>query len=232
MALSVSTIGDNPFIPGVTAETYIPDQLIAGNMKLVTQPIVLGSGGPYARGTVLMQSTNYSVTTAAGTNTGNGTIGSVSAVAGALVGTYKATATSASNWTVTDPEGNSLAAATTGSAYSHGGIAFTITAGGTAFAAGDTFTLTVVDSIGNFVLATASGVSGGGAPVVLVDVADATSAPVRTGAYMMGEFNVDYLIYDTSFTPETLTTALRPFGLIVKTVVSAQDPGTSVTNFA
>lgn len=232
MTLNVSTIGDNPFIPGVTAETYIPDQLIAGNLKLVTQPIVLGAG-TLKRGTVLGQQTSYSVLSAAGTNTGNGTIGSISAGTGAKIGAYLLHATSSTNWTVTDPEGNALANATTGTAYSQSGILFTITAGGTAFASGDTFTLTVVDSVGNFIECVKTANDGSQTPVaILVDDADASSGAVRTGAYVMGEFNVNALTYDSSWTPELLTTAMRPFGIFLKTVVSAADAGTSVTNFA
>lgn len=232
MALSVTTIGDNPFQPGISAETYVPDQLIAGGLKLVTQPIVV-SAGTLVRGTVLGQVTSYSVLSAAGTNTGNGTIGSVSAGTGANIGAYVLKATSATNWTVTTPEGASLAAATTGSAYSNSGIAFTITAGGTAFVAGDTFTLTVVDSIGNFIACVKTASDGSQTPVaILADYADASSAPVRTGAYVLGEFNINALTYDASWTPELLTTAMRPYGLYLKTVVSAADAGTAVTNFA
>lgn len=30
-------IGDNPWYPGITSDVYVPDQLIAGNLKLVTE---------------------------------------------------------------------------------------------------------------------------------------------------------------------------------------------------
>lgn len=234
MALNVSTIGDNPQQPGIFAETYIPDQLIAGNLKLVTQPIVLAAGSNLPRGTVLGQQTSYSVQSAAGTNTGNGTIGTLSAGTGAKIGAYTLKATSATAWTVTDPEGTALTGATTGAVYSNAGIGFTITAGGTAFVAGDTFTLTIVDSVGNYIVCVKNASDGSQTPVaILADFADATSGPVRTGAYVMGEFNVNALNFDASWTPETLTTALRPYGIFLKTVVSAVDAGTGPsTNFA
>lgn len=233
MTLTVTSYGDNPQQPGIFAETYVPDQLIAGGLKLITQPIVLAAGTSLARGTVLGQQTNYSVQTAAGTNTGNGTIGTVSAIAGAKIGTYKALATSATNWGVVDPEGTVLAAATTGTAYTAGGIKFTITAGGTAFVAGDSFTLAVLNSIGNFIVSVVGASDGSQTPcAILADFADATSGPVRTGAYVMGEFNVNALTYDTSWTPEALTTALRLYSIYLKSVVSAADAGTAVTNFA
>ncbi|POM15755.1 hypothetical protein CSX04_04044 [Burkholderia cepacia] len=52
MTLPVNTIGDNPQQPGIYAETYIPDQLIAGALQIVSQPIIL-STGTLPRGSVL-----------------------------------------------------------------------------------------------------------------------------------------------------------------------------------
>jgi hypothetical protein len=234
MVLNVSTIGDNPQQPGVFAETYIPDQLIAGGLHLVTQPIVLAAGSQLPRGTVLGQQTSSSVVSApGGANTGNGTVGTISAVKGAQTGAYKLVATGPTTFTVTNPEGAALSNATAGTAYNAGGIAFTITAGGTAFVAGDSFTLTVVDSIGNFIASVKTATDGSQVPcAILADYADATNGPVQTGAYMLGEFNVNAVIYDTSWTPELLVTALRPYGIFLKSVVSAVDAGNPVTNFA
>ncbi|WP_227459308.1 head decoration protein [Cupriavidus pauculus] len=52
MSLSVSTIGDNPQQAGITAQTYVPDQLIAGALQIVTDSVTI-TGGPFKRGTVL-----------------------------------------------------------------------------------------------------------------------------------------------------------------------------------
>ncbi|MEF3068072.1 head decoration protein [Pandoraea apista] len=52
MTLNVSTIGDNPQQPGISAETYVPDQLIAGNLKIVTDSVTI-TGGAFKRGTVM-----------------------------------------------------------------------------------------------------------------------------------------------------------------------------------
>ncbi len=97
-----------------------------------------------------------SITSAAGgSNVGNGTIGSLSIVYAQEVGgvdavipagVYTLTAESALAFQVVDPTGLELAPAAVGAAYSDGGIAFTITAGGTPFAEGDTFTITVTES--------------------------------------------------------------------------------------
>ena len=53
MTLTVNSLGDNPQTPGIYAETYIPDQLIAGNHKLVTANATVISGQTIARGAVL-----------------------------------------------------------------------------------------------------------------------------------------------------------------------------------
>lgn len=223
MALSVSNIGDNPQQPGIWAEAYIPDQLIAGNLKLVTQPIVLQSG-TLPRGSVLGAQTTFSMESAAGTNTGNGTIGSLTLGTGYEFGTYVLTATSSSNFTVTSPEGIAQAAATVGSAYSHQ-IGFTITAGGTAFVAGDSFTVQVLNATGNYVLSTAGASDGSQNPsAILVDAADASGGPVKTGAYVMGEFNANALNFDSSWTLSVLRSKLQPLGIFLKSAVSAADP--------
>ena len=56
MTLTVNQIGDNPQQPGIYAETFIPDQLIAGNLKLVTGNGTLDAG-TLQRGAVLGQIT-------------------------------------------------------------------------------------------------------------------------------------------------------------------------------
>ncbi len=56
MTLTVNPIGDNPMTPGIAAETYQPDQLIAGRFPLVTTNATIASG-TLQRGTVLGQVT-------------------------------------------------------------------------------------------------------------------------------------------------------------------------------
>jgi hypothetical protein len=226
MTLNVGTTGDNPQQPGIWAETYIPDQLIAGNLKLVTQPIVLAAG-TLPRGTVLGRQTSSSVIPTAGENTGNGTVVALSAGTGAKEGKYVLTATAATTFTVVDPEGTALPNATVGTAFANSGIDFTISAGGTAFVAGDSFELNVVDSVGNFITCVKTASDGSQTPVaVLADYADASGGPVSTGAYFMGEFNGNAISYDSSWTLEQLAAA-TPNGLFIKSAVSAADPGTA-----
>jgi hypothetical protein len=81
----------------------------------------------------------------AGANTGNGVPTGVATTASADIGAYKITFLTATTFKVVTPTGRRLDDGATGVAYAPGtsGIAFTIPAGGTAFVAGDTFTLTV-----------------------------------------------------------------------------------------
>ena len=222
MTLSVTNIGDNAPNPGISAYAYIPDQLIADAKLLVTQPLTLASG-TLTRGAVLGQKATSSVIPTTGSNTGNGTIGSLSLTTGKF-GNYVLTATSATTWTVKDPEGASLTNATTGSAYNNGGIQFTITAGGTAFVAGDSFTLEAVDDVGEFILSVRTASDGSQNPkAILVMDSDASAGPIRAGGYFMGEFNLRAVNYDSSWTLQQLMAAL-PAGLILKSSVSAADP--------
>ena len=98
--------------------------------------------GNLAAGTVL----GRTVTSAAGDNTGNGTIGTISAHANAPHGVYTLTCTAesenAGTFSVVAPDGSSLGSATVGVAFDNV-IAFTIADGSTDFATDDTFTLTV-----------------------------------------------------------------------------------------
>src|SRR4051812_39488697 len=105
MALVPTPVGDNPFQPGINAETYIPDQLIAGEFKIVTVDGVLITPQNLKRGTVLGQILIGAVTSAAkgGGNTGTGTNTVLSAGAQAKVGVYMLRFTGATAFTLVNP---------------------------------------------------------------------------------------------------------------------------------
>jgi hypothetical protein len=224
MSLSVVSIGENNQQPGIYAETFIPDQLIAGNLKLVSQPIQLMSGN-LARGAVLGQQTNNSIDITAGTNTGTGTVGSTSLGATETFGAFVLKALSATSFSVTDPEGNALPNATVGTAYANAEINFTITAGGTPFVAGDSFVLNVLEATGNYVLSVKTASDGSQTPVgILAMSTNASAGPQMAAAYLMGEFNQNAITFDPSWTLPQLQAALRPYGIFLKSTVSATDP--------
>ena len=110
-------------------------------------------------------------------NTGNGTIAAGAVGAGAQIGTYRIVFTSATAFTVTDPSGDVVGSGTVGTAFNTGGVAFTITAGATAFAAGDEGAIAIDPGSGKYVPFDPAG--SGGAEVakgILVEDVDATDA--------------------------------------------------------
>lgn len=225
MGLTPSLIGDNQQAPGIAAQVYLPDQLIADAKLLVSQPIILGAG-TLKRGTVLGQQTPNPIEAAAAAgNTGNGTIGSLNVLSGYKTGVYTAVATAATVFAVTDPEGNALGNASTGVAFAGGGIGFTLTAGGTAFAVGDTFNITVSDAVGAYIACVKTASDGSQVPVaILADDADASAGWITTGAYVAGEFNANALTYDSSWSLPALVAALRSNTIFVKSAVSGAPP--------
>lgn len=76
-------------------------------------------------------------------NTGNGTIGAITAANGAQPGDYEIVFTSATAFAVANPDSTSAGSGTIGTAFTGGGLSFTITAGSHAFIAGDGFAIAV-----------------------------------------------------------------------------------------
>ncbi|MBL4839668.1 MAG: head decoration protein [Thalassospira sp.] len=115
---------------------------------------MLKAGDVYLPGTVLgRQGVSDAISAVAGANTGNGTLDGVTVVAGKDVelGGYVLTAKTATKFAVVTPSGDALKDATVGTAYNSSHIGgFTITAGGTAFVEGDSFTVTVSQGNGEF----------------------------------------------------------------------------------
>lgn len=102
----------------------------------------------YPVGTVLGKTfVSTSVTATAGTNTGNGAIGTVTATGKAQRGTYtiriNKAASNAGDFTVTDPSGAVIGFGTVAVAFSNQ-IAFTLADGATDFVVGDSFSVEVV----------------------------------------------------------------------------------------
>ena len=80
--------------------------------------------------------------TRAGSNHGNGTPGALTINTSAVPGSYKLTATSPTQFTVAPPSGGNGGTLVVGTAYA-GDFSVTISAGSTAFQAGDSFTVAV-----------------------------------------------------------------------------------------
>lgn len=54
MSLPTNNVSNSPFQPGIVQDAFVPDQLIAGDLKVVTKPgVTFLAGQIYPRGAVL-----------------------------------------------------------------------------------------------------------------------------------------------------------------------------------
>ena len=89
--------------------------------------------------------------------------GALTISAGAKIGVYTGTVLSgATTFSFVDPNGDALATGTIGSAYSAGGVAYTVSnVSGHNFVAGDTWTVTVSESTGEMLVGRLAGIDAG-----------------------------------------------------------------------
>lgn len=83
--------------------------------------------------------------------TGNPTSSAIVVTGPAVAGVYTITFTAATKFNVEAPDGSRIGNGTLGTAFSAGGLAFTLTSGGTAAVAGDTAKITVAAGSGKYV---------------------------------------------------------------------------------
>lgn len=74
MALSVGILGDNPQQPAISANTYIPDQLIAGPLQLVTNSVIVSGSAALPRGTVMGRASLGAAVSSTGKVQASGTV--------------------------------------------------------------------------------------------------------------------------------------------------------------
>lgn len=141
------------------------------------------SGQNLVAGTVLGKITTGTTATATAYtgNTGNGTMGTITVSAGAKPGNYKLTiaepGTNVGNFTVEDPDGLFVGQGDVATAFSAGGLAFTLADGSTDFVAGDGFTIAVAAGSGKWTQFDQDAADGSQiAAGILYAAVDATSA--------------------------------------------------------
>lgn len=204
------------------SETYTPDNLIAGSAPLITETVndVLSGQGALVRGTVLGKVDVVLGTAVAGTNTGNGTIGSVALNASGpvVVGTYTLTcfvaATNGGLFQVQDPEGRGIGIAKVGTAFVGPGIQFTIADGSTDFSIGDSFTIPITAGSGKLKKAALAATDGSQRVYgILAEDVDATSADAECVVYLTGQFNEDALTFGTGLTKANTKAEARKLGI-------------------
>lgn len=132
----------------VIAHEYAPELAFCRDVVTVYE----GSEVTYQIGTVLGKTlVSGSATATAGTNTGNGTMGTVTVSGTAEIGTYtlriSKAAANAGDFVVVNPSGVVVGNGTVAVAYSAAGLAFTLADGATDFVVGDTFTIAVTGTV-------------------------------------------------------------------------------------
>jgi hypothetical protein len=136
-----------------------------------------------------------------GGNAGNATLAlaAVPVLAYAQQGAYLVTMTSPTAFEVTDPFGNPVGAGLIGTAFA-GQIGFTISAGVTAMAINDYFTVTLT-ALTLYVASVATATDGSQIPsCILADDVDTSSGAITAMAYFTGEFAFEELTVDASWT--------------------------------
>ncbi len=226
MTLNTTPFGDLPQQPFSRSATYLPDQLIAGYKNLVTDTVVITGGQAYQRGTVLGQITQGTLSAQAGPgNAGNGTLTALVRGPMTAIGIYILKATSPTSFSVTEPSGDALPPVTVGTPYIDAQIGFTLNAGATAFAVGDSFTIAVPPGSNAFQISNAAATDGSQIPAaILADDMDVSNGDLPGGIYVAGEFNGNALILGPGMTLSGVKSALRGRGIFVKNALSAADP--------
>lgn len=165
-----------------------------------------GGGSPvlYQAGTVMSVGFGTPTVTRGSGDTGNGTAGGVSILANATPGDYVLTAIDATHFAVVAPTGQTLGTLQTGTAFANQ-IGLTITAGGTAFVAGDTFVVTVPQAAA---ASTFTGAAPANAILYHDKWVDAGATVEVTLLVRDAEVNISELIWDPA-------------------VISSTDPGTA-----
>jgi hypothetical protein len=207
-----------------TEGTFTPDDLVAGG-PLKTDAGVLAAGQNVVRGALLGKVTAGAVTVNALSGKGALTPDATTPLlAGAQAGAYKAVCiaadTDSGTFRVFDPSGNVLGDVVVGATFANQ-IKFAIADGGTDFAAGDTFTVTVAAGNGQYKLSLAAAVDGSQKPVAVASAdANGTDGVVPVNLYIEGDFNSRSMVFGTGHTAASVKDVLGARGIHLKTPVA------------
>ncbi|BBK36079.1 hypothetical protein STAQ_11570 [Allostella sp. ATCC 35155] len=164
---------------------------------------------------------------AVGGNVGNGVLGAVTVGVGAIPGIFRLeifqTATDGGAFAVTGPDGRLLGIGRVGVAFAGGGLAFTLADGGTDFAAGDAFAITVSPGSGKLVELDPAGTLGTAvAAAVLVDpvtVPAAGDAPALALVRGPALVRADGLVWPAAYAADDIAAglaALARLGIVAR----------------
>jgi hypothetical protein len=211
----------------VNSQSSTPDEAISGEFPRQDKTVTITGAAALAKWSVLGRThttaTDNNGTANAG-NTGNGTIGTVSADDGAKKGTWRITmiepATDLGRFTVEDPDGIEVGVGTVGTAF-NGPINFTIADGATDFVAGDGFTVVVGEGTEVWKLSAIAAVDGSQVPAgILAEAVDVTAADKLAPIYVTGVFDPAALTYGTGHTAATVKADLEARNIYLKSTVA------------
>jgi len=156
-------------------------------------------------------------------NTGNGTMSAITLAQGVVEGVYELTYLSATEFGVYSPAGDLVGEGKNGVAFAAGGLGFTMTAGGTAFVAGDGFTITLAANanVGLYNVLSLTAADGTQIPAgILFNTVDATGGNTAVTINSRAcEVNGSELTYPSGATASqiaTINAQLAQLGLIVR----------------
>jgi len=189
--------------------------------------ITILSGENVVAGEVLGQVTKDTASAAAAAgNTGDGTMGAITVGAGAKVGDYVLTViepgTDAGDFIVEDPDGINVGGGDVASAFSGGGLSFTLADGAADFVAGDQIVITVAAGSGKYVAYNQDGTDGSEvAAAIAYDNYDATDGDVvGVGVVRDAEVNGNELTWPSDIDAgeqDAAEAQLKTLGILVRT---------------
>lgn len=222
----MAAITMNPTLGDVLKREYDPHFCRDAGTLLTGQNLKIGA--VVAR--VALATTAASVTVAAGTNVGNGTLtkdATTPVLAGATAGAYSVVCveadTNTGRFNVLNPEGEVIGEVVVGETFARE-IKFSIADGSSDFAVGDSFTVTVAEGSGKLVqVALAAAANGTHRPVgVLLQDVDATSADkacvilARGPAVLSEDQVVWHADFNTAAKKAPKIAALAALGIIIR----------------
>lgn len=195
-----------------SSTALVQNSLFAGDTDdFIGYGVVLAQGQNLPRGALLGRTAvNGTVTDiAASANTGNGTLSGLATGGSAVPGDWQLVAHSATVFFLYNPEGIYSGKATVGNAFT-GAIHFTISAGSTPFAMGDSFILRAAEIEYLYKLSLATATDGSQIPdAILAEDTIALTDNQPTVVYLAGEFNANAITFGAGHTLESIRDVLR-----------------------
>ncbi len=212
--------------------TSLPDNLISGSMKIDTISVTIEQNQDIKRGAVLGQKnpTVPATGTANGGNTGNGTMTALVSKRDTQDGVYTITitaaATDAGDFSVVNPNGQTLPSGTVAVAYVSDELNFIVNDGAADYVVGDSFTVTVVEGQRMLKLIDSGAGDGSEAPYCIAaeaidSTATGTNADTVSVGYLSGQFNQRALTVGGTDTVDQHRAALRNLGIYLDDSVPA-----------